>query len=120
MHSRCEIYVNFIDNFFSLCRDGRVKVGDEIINVCGKRLRGLTIEDAIKALKQPQRELDIVVARDQVQEKQHHEFFNEDRLRDEHRRIAQKIHAYDFQETCSEVNLYSRPKTGICSSKFLV
>ena len=46
------------------CRDGRIRVGDEIINVCGKRLRGLTIEEAIKALKQPKRELDIVVARE--------------------------------------------------------
>ena len=34
-------------------------MGDELINVCGKRLRGLTIEEAIKALKQPKRELDI-------------------------------------------------------------
>ena len=46
------------------CRDGRIRVGDEIINVCGKRLRGLTIEEAIKALKQPKHELDIVVARE--------------------------------------------------------
>ena len=46
------------------CRDGRIRVGDEIINVCGKRLRGLTIEEAIKALKQPKHELDIVEARE--------------------------------------------------------
>ena len=46
---------------YILCnfRDGRIQVGDELINVCGKRLRGLTIEEAIKALKQPKRELDI-------------------------------------------------------------
>ena len=97
---------HFIIFFF---RDGRVRVGDEIINVCGRRLRGLCIDEAIKALKMPKRELDIVVARDQT-EKQPNELFaaflDEDRLRDEHLRIAQKIH--DYQETCSEVNLSSR------------
>ena len=30
-----------------------MKVGDEIINVCGKRLRGLSIDEAIQTLKQP-------------------------------------------------------------------
>ena len=47
-------------------------------------------------------------------------FFDEERLRDEHLRIAQKIHAagngrtengpsfQDYAETCSEVNLSSR------------
>ena len=91
--------------------------------MCGKRLRGLSIEEAIKALKSPKKELDIVVAREaSKQSSNNHEipdFFNEDRLRDEHLRIAQKIHAYqnselrsnvqDFHETCSEVNLSSRP-----------
>ena len=99
-------------------------MGDEIINVCGKRLRGLTIDEAIKALKQPKRELDIVVARETNQTTSFHPnsdetlvaFFDEDRLRDEHLRIAQKIQQYqEFQETCSEVNLSSRPsKNGEC------
>merc|ERR1711971_738324 len=114
-------------------RDGRIRVGDEIINVCGKRLRGLTIEEAIKALKQPKHELDIVVAREtnsnSVSGKKsknsssfldESSFFDEGRLRDEHLRIAQKIHAagngrtengpsfQDYAETCSEVNLSSR------------
>ena len=88
-------------------------MGDEIINVCGKRLRGLTIEEAIKALKQPKRELDIVVARDQSDTNAEIDpianFLDEERLREEHRRIAKKIHAFDFHETCSEVNLSSKP-----------
>ena len=119
---KCDILSNFetMCNNFSLffCRDGRIKVNDEIINVCGKRLRGLSIEEAIKALKSPKKELDIVVAREQTnsQSKSNEDFFNEDRLRDEHLRIAQKIHAYqnnssDFHETCSEVNLSSRPSS---------
>ena len=39
-------------------------MGDEIINVCGKRLRGLSIDEAIQTLKQPSRDLDIVISRD--------------------------------------------------------
>ena len=46
-------------------RDGRLKVGDEIINVCGRRLRGLSVEDAIQTLKQKSsKDLDIVISRD--------------------------------------------------------
>ena len=54
-------YYYHTNNIYLICnfRDGRIRVGDELINVCGKRLRGLTIEEAIKALKQPKRELDI-------------------------------------------------------------
>ncbi len=40
---------------FLISRDGRLRVGDELINVCGKRLRGLDIEDAIRTLKQSTR-----------------------------------------------------------------
>lgn len=108
-------WVKFIICFF--CRDGRIRVGDEIINVCGKRLRGLTIEEAIKALKQPRRELDIVVARETCSSMDNDDndsyFFDEERLRDEHLRIAHKFHEQrggfnDYQETCSEINLSSR------------
>ena len=73
-HHSNHIHIRFVDsdliffcyyyhtnNIYLICnfRDGRIRVGDELINVCGKRLRGLTIEEAIKALKQPKRELDI-------------------------------------------------------------
>ncbi len=94
-------------------------MGDEIINVCGKRLRGLLIDDAIKALKQPKRELDIVVARetDNIESADAFAtFFEEDhRLRDEHLRVSHKMmmhernYHHDYHETCSEVNLSSRP-----------
>ena len=38
----------FLVPFFS---DGRLRVGDELINVNGRRLRGLEIEEAIRALR---------------------------------------------------------------------
>ena len=39
-------------------------MGDELINVNGKRLRGLKIDEAVSTLKLATKELDIVVARD--------------------------------------------------------
>ncbi|XP_040565669.1 uncharacterized protein [Lepeophtheirus salmonis] len=56
-------------------RDGRIQVGDEIINVNGLRLRGCSIEEAIKILRNNRLEqgpssnadldiMDIVIARD--------------------------------------------------------
>ena len=54
-------------NFF---RDGRFKVGDEIVNVNGRRLRGCALESVLDVLQDPSPELDIVIARD----------FNPDRL----------------------------------------
>jgi len=115
-------------------RDGRLKVGDEIINVCGRRLRGLSVEDAIQTLKQKSsKDLDIVISRDVTvsppntqsnsssrtaavtsasknsssstsshQTKEKHSrslplidtdklFINEKRLREEHRRITQRL-----------------------------
>ena len=54
----------------ALCffRDGRLRVGDELINVNGRRLRGLEIEDAIRALRTSNAssatsDLDMVVSR---------------------------------------------------------
>ena len=35
----------------SFRRDGRLKVGDEIVNVNGRRLRGISMEDAKDILK---------------------------------------------------------------------
>ena len=51
-------------------RDGRFKVGDEIVNVNGRRLRGCALESVLDVLQDPSPELDIVIARD----------FNPDRL----------------------------------------
>ncbi|XP_037078700.1 uncharacterized protein LOC119099743 [Pollicipes pollicipes] len=54
----------------AIARDGRFKVGDEIVNVNGRRLRGCTLETVLDILRDPSPELDIVIARD----------FNPDRL----------------------------------------
>lgn len=45
-------------------RDGRLRVGDEIINVNGRRLRGVTLEEARRILRHTPAEVDVVVARD--------------------------------------------------------
>ncbi|XP_042874694.1 uncharacterized protein LOC122254893 isoform X2 [Penaeus japonicus] len=45
-------------------RDGRLRVGDEIINVNGQRLRGVTLEEARRILRHTPTEVDVVVARD--------------------------------------------------------
>ena len=44
-------------------RDGRLSVGDEIVNVNGKRLRGLSIEKARTILGECGPNADVVVAR---------------------------------------------------------
>ncbi|CAL4064809.1 unnamed protein product, partial [Meganyctiphanes norvegica] len=44
-------------------RDGRLFVGDEIINVNGRRLRGVTLDEARKILRNTPKVVDIVVAR---------------------------------------------------------
>jgi len=45
-------------------RDGKLRVGDEIVNVDGKRLRGLDAEAARHLLRSSPRQTDIVIARD--------------------------------------------------------
>ena len=45
-------------------RDGRFKVGDEIVNANGRRLRGCALESVLDVLQDPSPELDIVIARD--------------------------------------------------------
>ena len=47
------------------CRDGRFFVGDEIINVNGSSLRGITMEQARHILGSCGPEIDIIIARDQ-------------------------------------------------------
>ncbi|KAF6215761.1 hypothetical protein GE061_000094 [Apolygus lucorum] len=44
-------------------RDGRIKVGDEIIKVNGTRLRGLTIQDVRKLMQSNATNIELVVAR---------------------------------------------------------
>lgn len=45
-------------------RDGRLRIGDEIINVNGRRLRGVTLDEARHILRHTPTEIDIVVARE--------------------------------------------------------
>lgn len=47
-------------------RDGRFMIGDEIVNVDGRRLRGMTLSEARTALRNTPREVEIVVARDRM------------------------------------------------------
>ncbi|XP_076061387.1 uncharacterized protein LOC143037156 [Oratosquilla oratoria] len=56
-------------------RDGRFRVGDEIINVNGRRLRGVTLEEARHILRHTPRDVDIVVARD-FEAHHHREYAN--------------------------------------------
>lgn len=44
-------------------RDGRLQIGDEIINVNGCRLRGVGLQEARDILKNAPKEVDIVIAR---------------------------------------------------------
>ena len=44
-------------------KDGRFKVGDELINVNGQSLRGLSMEAARNVLRQLSGHVDIIVAR---------------------------------------------------------
>jgi hypothetical protein len=46
-----------------LSRDGRFHVGDELVKVNGRRLRGMTLQEARTTLKNSPREVDIVIAR---------------------------------------------------------
>jgi C-terminal processing protease CtpA/Prc len=54
--------------FFFANRDGRFRLGDEIINVNGKSLRGLTMEEAKSLLKTCGPDVDIILARDPDQQ----------------------------------------------------
>ena len=48
------------------CRDGRFLIGDEIINVNGSSLRGISMEQARNILGSCGPEIDIIIARDQT------------------------------------------------------
>ena len=52
------------DNKLFVFRDGRFRIGDELINVNGTRLRGVSLEQARACLSQAPNEVDIVIARD--------------------------------------------------------
>ena len=58
-----------LSSHYSLCRDGRLSIGDEIVNVNGRRLRGLPMPEAQTILQNclyscgHQAAMDIVIAR---------------------------------------------------------
>ena len=58
-----------LNSHYSLCRDGRLSIGDEIVNVNGRRLRGLPMPEAQTILQNclyscgHQAAMDIVIAR---------------------------------------------------------
>lgn len=45
------------------CRDGRLRVGDELIKVNGRRMRGLTLQEARSTLRTSPHQVEIVIAR---------------------------------------------------------
>lgn len=49
-------------------RDGRLQIGDELVKVNGKRMRGLPLPDARTLLERSTREVELVIARDPAPE----------------------------------------------------
>ncbi|CAL4125012.1 unnamed protein product [Meganyctiphanes norvegica] len=85
-------------------RDGRFNVGDEIINVNGRRLRGVTLEEARNILRTTPKEVDIVIARDADNYKHKYEPNPDARLQDIKAKEEQEA-ARRLSEACAE--LYS-------------
>ena len=52
-----------ISQLNAVIRDGRLAVGDEIINVNGRRLRGISLQEARLILQNAAKDVDIVIAR---------------------------------------------------------
>ncbi|XP_043204691.1 serine/arginine repetitive matrix protein 5-like isoform X1 [Amphibalanus amphitrite] len=64
MNTSRDYFIAEMDHRGTLARDGRFKVGDELVNVNGRRLRGCALESVLDVLQDPSPELDIVIARD--------------------------------------------------------
>lgn len=93
-------------------RDGRFNIGDEIINVNGRRLRGVTLEEARNVLRTTPREVDIVIARDVDKQKDEHDsnvMLNEVKAKEE-QEAARRL-----SEACAELYSDSSRLTG-CDS----
>ena len=45
------------------CRDGRFQQGDELVNVAGSSLRGVSMEEARRLLRSCSGDVDIILAR---------------------------------------------------------
>lgn len=55
--------VNLLTKIFCHFREGTLRIGDELLNVNGRRLRDLTMAEAKEALKSGTSEIDIVICR---------------------------------------------------------
>ena len=60
-NGKCKIGKKLIVN---CCRDGRFQQGDELVNVAGSSLRGVSMEEARRLLRSCHGDVDIILARD--------------------------------------------------------
>ncbi|XP_066965010.1 LOW QUALITY PROTEIN: uncharacterized protein [Macrobrachium rosenbergii] len=82
-------------------RDGRFRVGDEIINVNGRRLRGVTLDEARHILRSTPKEVDIVIARDV--DIHHHKEYNSAYHPPEVDKTTEAEAAHRLSEACGEL-----------------
>lgn len=61
-HTSCYV-ISRIEQGGLIDRDGRFQIGDEVVQVNGQRVRGMTLQEARTTLKNCPREVDIVIAR---------------------------------------------------------
>lgn len=94
-------------------RDGRFDIGDEIINVNGRRLRGVTLEEARNVLRTTPKEVDIVIARDVDKQRDSHDLSaisDQVKASEEQEAAARRL-----SEACAELYSDSSRLTG-CDS----
>nr|XP_045600657.1 uncharacterized protein LOC123759591 [Procambarus clarkii]XP_045600659.1 uncharacterized protein LOC123759591 [Procambarus clarkii]XP_045600660.1 uncharacterized protein LOC123759591 [Procambarus clarkii] len=82
-------------------RDGRFRVGDEIINVNGRRLRGVTLDEARHILRSTPKEVDIVIAREV--DLQHHREYNAAYAPAQDGKTVEAEAAQRLSEACGEL-----------------
>ncbi|KAB7499223.1 PDZ domain-containing protein 2 [Armadillidium nasatum] len=56
-------FVTFIEEGSVVHKDGRLRLQDEVVNVNGRRLKGVPLEEAEQILKSTPKDVDIVIAR---------------------------------------------------------
>lgn len=82
-------------------RDGRFRVGDEIINVNGRRLRGVTLEEARHILRSTPKEVDIVIAREV--DLHHHREYDASYPAEDDKAVVEAEAAQRLSEACGEL-----------------
>ncbi|XP_043214428.1 uncharacterized protein LOC122377906 [Amphibalanus amphitrite] len=63
-HTASGYYIANIEPGSLADRDGRLRIGDEVLNVNGNRLRGVSLEEACAILRDTPPEVDVVIARE--------------------------------------------------------